>query len=46
MVWCPVADMLLAVIPPQYRATASALQILLSHLFGDAGSPYIVGLVS
>ncbi|XP_028400378.1 protein spinster homolog 3-like [Dendronephthya gigantea] len=46
MVWCPVADMLLAVIPPQYRATASALQILLSHLLGDAGSPYIVGLVT
>ncbi|CAB4028796.1 spinster homolog 1 isoform X2 [Paramuricea clavata] len=46
MTWCPVADILLAVISPQYRATASALQILISHLFGDAGSPYVVGAVS
>ena len=46
MTWCPVADILLAVIRPQYRATASALQILISHLLGDAGSPYLVGVVS
>lgn len=34
-----------SVIAPQYRATATAFQILLSHLFGDAGSPYVVGQV-
>ena len=46
LTWCPVADILLAVIPAPYRATANASQMLVSHLLGDAGSPYIVGLVS
>lgn len=31
---------------PTRRGTAEAAQILLSHLFGDAGSPYLIGLVS
>lgn len=33
------------VIPPR-RSTAEAFQILISHMFGDAGSPYLVGVVS
>lgn len=33
------------VVPPR-RALASAIQTLVSHLFGDAISPYIVGLIA
>ena len=31
---------------PTRRGTAEATQILFSHLFGDAGSPYFIGIVS
>lgn len=31
---------------PTRRSTAEAFQILMSHTFGDAGSPYLVGVVS
>uniref|UniRef100_A0A8C7UWU7 Protein spinster homolog 1 n=1 Tax=Oncorhynchus mykiss TaxID=8022 RepID=A0A8C7UWU7_ONCMY len=34
------------VVVPTRRATAEAFQIVLSHLLGDAGSPYLIGLVS
>uniref|UniRef100_A0A8C9KNF9 Protein spinster homolog 1 n=1 Tax=Panthera tigris altaica TaxID=74533 RepID=A0A8C9KNF9_PANTA len=34
------------VVIPTRRSTAEAFQIVLSHLLGDAGSPYLVGLVS
>ena len=34
------------VVVPTRRGTAEALQILFSHLFGDAGSPYLIGMVS
>ena len=30
---------------PTRRSSAEAVQILLSHALGDAGSPYLVGLV-
>ena len=39
-------DILVNVIHPNKRSTAFALAIIISHLFGDAGSPYLVGLVS
>ncbi|XP_066031068.1 protein spinster homolog 1 isoform X2 [Chamaea fasciata] len=42
--WAIVADILLYVVPPSRRSTAEALQIVASHLLGDAGSPYLVGL--
>lgn len=38
-------------VPPKYvvvptrRSTAEAFQIVLSHLLGDAGSPYLIGVV-
>lgn len=35
--------MVLSVTVPSKRAFATAVQILLSHLFGDATSPFIVG---
>lgn len=31
---------------PTRRSTAEAFQILISHAFGDAGSPYLIGVVS
>lgn len=31
---------------PTRRSTAEAFQILISHTFGDAGSPYMIGLIS
>lgn len=44
--WAIVADMLLYVVVPTRRSTAEAFQILISHAFGDAGSPYFVGVIS
>ncbi|XP_043910127.1 protein spinster homolog 3-like [Protopterus annectens] len=44
--WAIVADMLLYVVIPTRRSTAEAFQITVGHLLGDAGSPYLVGIVS
>ncbi|XP_045772889.1 protein spinster isoform X6 [Maniola jurtina] len=44
--WAIVADMSLYVVIPPRRSTAEAFQILISHMFGDAGSPYLVGVIS
>ncbi|XP_077995244.1 protein spinster homolog 1-like [Glandiceps talaboti] len=44
--WAVTADILLYVVIPTRRSTANALQMLLSHLLGDATSPYIVGQLS
>ncbi|XP_041094628.1 protein spinster homolog 1 [Polyodon spathula] len=44
--WAIVADILLYVVVPTRRSTAEAFQIALSHLLGDAGSPYLIGVVS
>ena len=44
--WSIVADVLLYVVVPTRRGTAEAIQILISHAFGDAGSPYLIGIVS
>ena len=38
--------MLQYVVVPVRRSTAEAFQILISHALGDAGSPYLVGVVS
>ncbi|MBN3318828.1 SPNS1 protein, partial [Atractosteus spatula] len=46
MNWAIVADILLYVVIPTRRSTAEALQIVVSHLLGDAGSPYLIGVVS
>uniref|UniRef100_A0A8C2RT77 Protein spinster homolog 1 n=1 Tax=Capra hircus TaxID=9925 RepID=A0A8C2RT77_CAPHI len=34
------------VVIPTRRSTAEAFQIVLSHLLGDAGSPYLIGSIS
>ena len=44
--WTMVADILLYVIHPNKRSIASAFNILVCHLFGDAGSPYVIGAVN
>ncbi|CAN9501583.1 unnamed protein product [Ophioblennius macclurei] len=44
--WAVTADILLCVVTPTKRSTAEALQISLSHLLGDAGSPYLIGVIS
>lgn len=41
--WAVVSDMLLSVTLPNKRAFATAIQILVSHLLGDATSPFIIG---
>lgn len=44
--WTVFSDILVNVIHPNKRATAFAFSILISHLFGDAGSPYLFGIIS
>ncbi|NXF95891.1 SPNS3 protein, partial [Eubucco bourcierii] len=44
--WAVVTDILLYVVTPRRQSTAIALQILVSHLLGDAGSPYLIGTIS
>lgn len=44
--WPILADILLYVVVPTRRASAEALQITVGHLLGDAGSPYLLGVIS
>ncbi|XP_066462960.1 protein spinster homolog 1-like [Eleutherodactylus coqui] len=44
--WAIVTDILLYVVTPTRRSTAQAMQIIMSHLLGDAGSPYIIGALA
>ncbi|XP_061596141.1 sphingosine-1-phosphate transporter SPNS2 isoform X2 [Cololabis saira] len=44
--WAITADILMFVVIPTRRATAVAFQSFASHLLGDAGSPYLIGLIS
>ncbi|XP_072099891.1 sphingosine-1-phosphate transporter SPNS2-like isoform X3 [Mobula birostris] len=44
--WAITADILMYVVIPTRRSTAVALQSFTSHLFGDAGSPYLIGVIS
>lgn len=46
MNWVLVADIVLYVVVPRRRSMAEAIQITVSHAFGDACSPYIVGCLS
>ncbi|XP_057322970.1 protein spinster [Microplitis mediator] len=46
LTWSIVADILLYVVIPTRRSTAEAFQILVAHALGDAGSPYLIGLMS
>lgn len=44
--WTLISDMTLYVTEPNRRSTANASQLLIGHLFGDAGSPYLLGVVA
>ncbi|CAJ0588775.1 unnamed protein product [Cylicocyclus nassatus] len=44
--WATNVDMLMAVVIPSRRNAANSWQILLSHMFGDASGPYIIGMIS
>ncbi|KAE9547455.1 hypothetical protein FO519_009333 [Halicephalobus sp. NKZ332] len=44
--WAVNVDIIMSVVVPPRRAMASAIQTLVSHLFGDAVSPYVVGLIA
>ncbi|KAA8500071.1 Protein spinster-like 1 [Porphyridium purpureum] len=46
VIWVPVTAMLLYVIHPLQRASASGMQTMFSHLFGDATSPVLVGYIA
>lgn len=46
LTWPILADILLYVVIPTRRASAEALQITVGHLLGDAGSPYLLGVIS
>uniref|UniRef100_A0A7M4EHA2 SPNS lysolipid transporter 3, sphingosine-1-phosphate (putative) n=1 Tax=Crocodylus porosus TaxID=8502 RepID=A0A7M4EHA2_CROPO len=44
--WAVGTDMLLCIVEPNCQSTGIALQILVSHLLGDSGSPYLIGIIS
>eukprot|EP00088_Acartia_fossae_P070919 TRINITY_DN9614_c0_g1_i12.p1 TRINITY_DN9614_c0_g1~~TRINITY_DN9614_c0_g1_i12.p1 ORF type:complete len:587 (-),score=117.68 TRINITY_DN9614_c0_g1_i12:765-2525(-) len=44
--WSIVSDMTLYIVIPPRRSIASATQILVSHMLGDAFSPYLVGTLA
>ncbi|XP_077167573.1 protein spinster homolog 3 [Paroedura picta] len=44
--WAVVTDILLYVVKPERQSTAMSLQLCVSHLLGDAGSPYLIGVIS
>lgn len=44
--WAIIADILLYTVIPTRRSAAEAVQILMSHLLGDAGSPYLIGVIA
>ncbi|KAK9739316.1 Major Facilitator Superfamily [Popillia japonica] len=46
LTWSIVADILLYVVLPTRRSTAEGVQLLVSHALGDAGSPYLIGVIS
>ena len=44
--WSIVVDITMSLVTPTNRGTATALQTLVGHALGDAGSPYLIGLIS
>jgi hypothetical protein len=44
--WAIVSDITLYIVIPTRRSFASATQILVSHAFGDAMSPYLIGAIA
>jgi len=46
MNWAVVVDISLYVVIPSRRSSAEAFQLMASHALGEAGSPYLTGLIS
>ncbi|CAJ0588780.1 unnamed protein product [Cylicocyclus nassatus] len=44
--WAIIVNMMMDIIIPPRRNVANSWQIMISHTFGDAFAPYIVGLIS
>ncbi|CAF3251391.1 unnamed protein product [Rotaria socialis] len=44
--WALISDMLMYIVIPTRRSTASSMLIFVMHLLGDASSPYIIGEIS
>ncbi|KAK6737865.1 hypothetical protein RB195_020148 [Necator americanus] len=44
--WSLNVDVLMSVVLPSMRSTAFSYFMLISHLFGDASGPYIIGAIS
>ncbi|KAJ6655766.1 hypothetical protein lerEdw1_004819 [Lerista edwardsae] len=44
--WAVVTDILLHVVKPHRQSTAVSLQLFGAHLLGDAGSPFLIGIIS
>merc|ERR1712112_809443 len=44
--WSVAVDMTIYVITPTRRATAEAIHLMLTHALGEAGAPYLVGLLA
>nr|CDS16029.1 protein spinster [Echinococcus granulosus] len=44
--WPLISDMTMSIVIPTRRATANAFQMLMTHAFGDAISPFIIGIIA
>jgi len=44
--WSVAVDMTIYVITPARRATAEAIHLMMTHAIGEAGAPYLVGLLA
>ncbi|CAJ0588779.1 unnamed protein product [Cylicocyclus nassatus] len=45
-IWAILMDLMMDIIIPPRRNTAIAWQMMISHAFGDASGPYIIGEIS
>ena len=44
--WSVAIDMTIYVITPTRRSTAEAIHLMMTHALGEAGAPYLVGLLA
>lgn len=44
--WSVAVDMTIYVITPARRATAEAIHLMMTHALGEAGAPYLVGVLA
>jgi len=46
MNWAIIVDITMYVVVPTRRSSAEAFQLMAAHALGEAGSPYLIGLIS